>query len=161
MNSQALDLSINLHDKFIAQDGNPSQNSAVTQEIIDNLGAELMPIPPRISDLNPIENSYRLAGRALVKDNKKKNIIKETFEEFSARVRDIMVNFDRRTSIKLTANMEKRLKAVIEVKGKMTNHCFFLLNVFFWSVPCCFFVILIFFSCCDYPFHRFLGRILK
>ena len=157
MNSQALDLSINLHDKVIAQDSNRSQNSAVTQDIIDNLGAELMPIPPRISDLNPIENSYRLAGRALVKDNKKKNIIKETFEEFSARVRDIMVNFDRGTSIKLTVNMEKRLKAVIEAKGKRTNYCFFLLNFFFWSVPCCFFVILIFFSYCDYPFHRFLG----
>ena len=161
MNSQALDLSINLHDKVIAQDGNRSQNSAVTQDIIDNLGAELMPIPPRISDLNPVEDFCHLAGRALVKDSKKKNIIKEPFAEFSARVRDIMVNFDRGTSIKLTANMEKRLKAVIEVKGKMTNHCFFLLNVFFWSVPCCFFVILIFFSCCDYPFHRFLGRILK
>ena len=157
MNSQALDLSINLHDKFIAQDGNPSQNSAVTQEIIDNLGAELMPIPPRISDLNPVEDFCHLAGRALVKDSKKKNIIKEPFAEFSARVRDIMVNFDRGTSIKLTVNMEKRLKAVIGAKGKRTNYCFFLLIFFFWSVPCCFFVILIFFSYCDYPFHRFLG----
>ena len=157
MNSQALDLSINLHDKVIAQDGDRSQNSAVTQEIMDNLGTELMPIPPRISDLNPIEDFCHLAGRALVKDSKKKNIIKEPFAEFSARVRDIMVNFDRGTSIKLTVNMEKRLKAVIEAKGKKTNYCFFLLKFFFWSLPCCFFVILIFFLFCDYPFQRFLG----
>ena len=91
--SQALDLSINPHDKRIAQSGDLAQNSAVAQEIIDNLGTKAVLIPPRSPDLNTIENLFHFTGSAPAEDTKKKNFTKETFEEFSARVRDIMVNF--------------------------------------------------------------------
>ena len=50
---QAFALSINSEDKRFVQDGDPSQNSAVANEILEGLGAELVKIPVRSPDLNP------------------------------------------------------------------------------------------------------------
>lgn len=68
---QALYLTIHPHDKRITRDGDPSQNSAVAQEMIDNLGEEFVPTPPWSPDLNPIENLFHLTGRALIEDTTK------------------------------------------------------------------------------------------
>ena len=119
---QAFALSINPYDMRFVQDGDPSQNSAIAKEIIDQLGAELVPIPPRSPDLNPIENLFHLVGKALEEDTKQKHVKSETFDQFSARVRNIIVNFDRNIINKLIGNMHKRVKAVIKSKGERTKY---------------------------------------
>ena len=119
---QAFALSINPDDKRFVQDGDPCQNSAAVRDILEGLGAELVKIPARSADLNPIENLFNLAGVAIEEDTKKKNITKQTFEEFSARVKNILLNFDRETINGLIGNMEKRIKAVIKRKGQRTKY---------------------------------------
>ena len=50
--------------------------------------------------LQRLENEENLTGRAPLEDTKKKNVPKETFEKFSATVRDIMVNINIETAKK-------------------------------------------------------------
>ena len=69
---QAFNLSINPHDRRYLQDGCPVQNSKVAKQILEDLGAEMVAIPPRSPDLNPIENFFHLVRRALAKDSIKK-----------------------------------------------------------------------------------------
>ena len=119
---QAFALSVNPHDKRILQDGDPSQNSAVAKEVIADLGGEVVPIPARSPDMNPIENLFSLTDRALIKDTKARNITSESFDEFSSRVRDIMVNFDIQVINKLIGSMENRINEVIRRKGQRTKY---------------------------------------
>lgn len=119
---QAFDLSINPRDRRFVQDGDPSQNSAVAKEVLENMGAKVVTIPARSPDLNPIENFFHLIGKAIVEDTKRKNITKETFDEFSSRVKDIIVNFDKKTINSLIGSMDKRIKAVIKAKGERTKY---------------------------------------
>eukprot|EP00111_Clytia_hemisphaerica_P010431 TCONS_00030468-protein len=92
---RAFQWSINPYDKLYVQDGCPVQNTNVAMEILEGLGAELVPIPPRSSDLNPIENFFHLVGKAVEKDSIEKNITSQTMEEFTERVKNIILNFDR------------------------------------------------------------------
>ena len=119
---QAFQLSINPYDRLFVQDGDPSQNSAVAKEIIENIGAQVVEIPARSPDLNPIENFFGLLEKALRDDAKKKNIRKETFQEFSARIRNIVVNYDNTVISNLIGSMDRRIKAVIKAKGQRTKY---------------------------------------
>jgi len=119
---QAFNSSINPHDMRFVQDGDPCQNSAAAREVLQNLGAEVIPIPARSPDLNPIENFFNIVGQHILQDTREKCITKESFAEFSARVKSIMVNFDRLEINKMIGNMEKRIKAVIKAKGQRTKY---------------------------------------
>ena len=89
---------------------------------MENPGAEMVSIPARSPDINFIENFFELVGKALVEDTKNKNITKETFEEFSARVQNIIVNLDRKAINSYIGSMDKRKKTVIKAKGQRTNY---------------------------------------
>ena len=119
---QAFALSINPHGNLFVQDGDPSQNSKVANEILLNYGLEIVTIPARSPDLNPIENFFNLAKKAVQEQARDKMIKSETFAEFSARVRDTIVNFDRKIISNLIGNMDKRIRAVIKCKGGRTKY---------------------------------------
>lgn len=72
--------------KLWIQDGDPSQNCKSARLAWEELGANLLKIPPRSPDLNPIENVFHLAAQALNRETIARSISKETYEEFSSRV---------------------------------------------------------------------------
>ena len=49
------------------QDGDPSQKSAMARAAMDRANCELLKIPPRSPNLNPIENIFKLVSDALRK----------------------------------------------------------------------------------------------
>ena len=89
---------------------------------MENLGAEMVSIPARSPDINCIENFFHLVGKALVEDTKNKNITKETFEQFSARVQNIIINFDRKAINSLIGSIDKQIKTVIKAKDQRTKY---------------------------------------
>ena len=61
-----LPLQIKANAIMVIQDGDPSQNSAMACAAMDRANCELLKIPPRSPDLNPIEN-IKLVSDALRK----------------------------------------------------------------------------------------------
>ena len=59
--------------------------------------AELLPIPPRSPDINPVENFFHLVKLQLKRQAIELNITKETYEEFSARVIRTILDFPAQT----------------------------------------------------------------
>ena len=45
--------------RLFIQDNDPSQNSAVAKIALQRVNAQLLKIPPRSPDLNPIENMFK------------------------------------------------------------------------------------------------------
>ncbi|KAK3747360.1 hypothetical protein QZH41_005270 [Actinostola sp. cb2023] len=60
------------------QDGDPSQNSAMARAAMARANCELLSIPPRSPDLNPIENVLKLVSDALREQAITSQIKKET-----------------------------------------------------------------------------------
>ena len=61
----ALAQSFNSKNKLNLEDGDPSQNSKVTQNAFDEIGCKIYPIPARSADLKPIENMFSIVRRQL------------------------------------------------------------------------------------------------
>ncbi len=115
-------LSINPKSKRVLQDGCPVQNSKRGKRALERLGAHLFCIPARSPDLNPIENFFHLAGKALREDAITKQITSESKEEFSARVKSILLNFSKDTIDSIILSMDKRIEAVIANRGQRTKY---------------------------------------
>ena len=89
----AFEQSANAVTKRFLQDGDPSQNSAVARRALDEIGAMIFAITPRIPDLSPIENYFHLINMELKKDTVSRCTQSESFEQFSGRVRRINMEF--------------------------------------------------------------------
>lgn len=114
--------SSNPKGKLFLQDGDPSQNSKVSQGAMDSVGCKLFKIPPRSPDLNPIENVFHLARKQLNKDAIAKNIEHETYKEFSRRVKSLLLNFSSVVIDRTIGSMGKRICEVIKMKGQRTKY---------------------------------------
>ena len=69
------------------QDGDPSQNSrAAARDAMVRCQSELLKIPPRSPDLNPVENIFHIVSRKFEKDALQQEITHESYEEFCDRV---------------------------------------------------------------------------
>jgi len=119
---QAFHLSINPYDKLFLQDGDPSQNSALAMETFEDLGANVFSIPARSPDLNPIENFFHMVGEAIHEDTIVKEIRYETFEDFSARVHEIIINFPNTEIDKIINSMDRRIGQIIKAKGNRIKY---------------------------------------
>jgi len=119
---QAFLLSVNPYDKLFLQDGDPSQNSAKARDVFERMGAKVFSIPPRSPDLNPIENFFHLISMELKKDTVGKDISYETFDQFSERVKNLIVNFPITKIDKIIDSMERRIDEVIRSKGNRTKY---------------------------------------
>ena len=119
---QAFMFSTNPHRKLFLQDGDRSQNSVKAMQVFQNMGAEVFSILPRSPNLNPIENVFH---SILVKTNKNslnKNIMHETFQEFSERVKSITVNYPTLKINKMIDSMDKRINMITEHKGQRIKY---------------------------------------
>ena len=104
------------------QDGDPSQNSAAARMAMKSIRAKLLSIPPRSADINPIENLFHLIKRQLNNDAIVRNIRKETFEEFAARVKHTIINFDKNQIDKIIESMSKRIEMIVCKKGNRIKY---------------------------------------
>ena len=112
----------NPRSKRFLQDGCPRQNSAVARKAIDNVNGMIFRIPPRSPDLNPIENFFHLVTQKLHNDALKKNIIKETKEEFEQRIKNTVMGFNISTINKIIETMPKRVNLILKYKGKRLKY---------------------------------------
>lgn len=108
--------------KIFLMDGCPRQNSKTAMEAIRKVGGEVFSIPPRSPDLNPIENFFNLAQKELTKEVKSKQITKQTFAQFSERVKKFLLNYPSKEIDKIIASMNKRIGLVIKGKGQRTKY---------------------------------------
>ena len=73
-----------------------------------------MTIPARSPDLNPIENIFAQVSMILQNQAVKQNITKETFSEFSAKVKDTLMKSDRE-KIKVIDSKGQRINYKLEI----------------------------------------------
>ena len=114
--------SSNPHSKEFLMDGCPRQNSKVARNAITKTGAKIFPIPPRSPDLNPIENFFNLTQKKLREEAVVKKIRKETFEEFSQRVIDSVMNYPAKEIDAIIESMDRRVSLVIKAKGQRIKY---------------------------------------
>lgn len=101
------------------QDGDPSQNSAEARATMSHVRCDLLKIPPRSPDLNPIENVFNMTSQNLKKDAVSLNITRESYEEFEKRVIKTMKSIPLEYINKLIASMNiKTLKSCNCEQGK-------------------------------------------
>lgn len=99
------------------QDGDPSQNSAKARAALHEIGANLLPIPPRSPELNPIENVFSFVKKELRKQVLLNNVEKETYEEFSLRVKATLYSSSTIRINNIIDSVGKRLSRIIIRKG--------------------------------------------
>jgi transposase len=108
--------------KLFLQDGDPRQNSALAKQAMEDVDARMFAIPPRSPDINPIENFFHLVQLTLNKAALDGGITKETFKEFSVRVRDTINNFPVQTVDKIIDSMDRRMSQIIKLKGERLKY---------------------------------------
>lgn len=87
-----------------------------------SIRAKLLSIPPRSPDINPIEYLFHLIKRQLNNDAIARNMTKETFEEFAARVKHTIINFDKNQIDKVIESMGKRIEMIVCKKGNRIKY---------------------------------------
>ena len=107
----------NKESRMWLQDGDPSQNSVIAQKELNCIDAELLPIPPRSPDCNPIENLFKQIKDELYDDAIKYNIEVESINQFEARVKAKLLSFPKHKIDKLISKMGKRMKLLVAGKG--------------------------------------------
>ena len=118
----AFEKSINPTTRRFLMDGCPNQNSKVAKNAIAEVDSIIMKIPARSPDLNPIENTFNQVSELLKIQSVERNIRKETFEEFSQRVKDTLMNFDITLIDKVIQSMPKRIQEVIDARGQRIDY---------------------------------------
>ena len=89
---------------------------------LNDIGAMIFAIPPRILDLNPVENFSHLINIELKKDTISRHIQSESFEQFSARVRRIIMKFPSEKIDKIFDSMDKRIGLVMKANGSRIKY---------------------------------------
>ena len=95
------------------QDGDPCQNSKRAREAMTRCHCELLKIPPRSPDLNPIENIFHIASKKLEKDALNKGITHESYEEFCDRVQRTISGISQELIDKTIQSMSGRITDTI------------------------------------------------
>jgi transposase len=104
------------------QDGDPCQNSAIACAAMKRVKAQLLKIPARSPDLNPIENVFHIAGKKLREDAISMNLSKETMPEFKNRIVKTLKAIPREIIDKTIESTRKRLKQIIANSGQRTKY---------------------------------------
>ena len=99
------------------QDGDPSQNSAKAKLAMHEIHVDLLPIPPRSPELNPIENVFAFVKKELKAQVLEGNIEKESYEQFSLRVKATLYSSSTTRINNIISSYHKRLSQIIVRKG--------------------------------------------
>ena len=118
----AFSKSTNSRNMLFLQDGDPSQNSARAHAAFDEIGCKVFSIPARSPDLNPIENMFNVVLCKLHEDALTKEIKRENFEEFFARVKHTLGTFPQECIDRTIELLPKRIKLIWKGKGLRTKY---------------------------------------
>lgn len=118
----AFSLSSNKTAKRLLQDGCPVQNSTKGKRAIERVGGKIFCIPARSPDLNPIENLFHLVGKQLERQALQQDIVEESQEEFTERVRKTLTEFPSSQIDKIIESMDKRVEQIIKRKGQRLKY---------------------------------------
>ena len=92
-------------------------NSKKANDAFEAIGCSVFSIPPRSPDFNPIENIFNTIRSDLMKEAAAKQISRETFEEFSSRVKRAFEQFSHESIDNTIASMPNRMRLAKEAKG--------------------------------------------
>ena len=115
-------VSKNKEKLIFLMDNDPSQRSKLATDALHDVGAEVLDIPPRSPDLNPIENVFNNVKSELVKQALQGKIEKESFDEFRMRVLQTIVNCSSSTIDRTIATMHDRLRIIAKNGGYRTKY---------------------------------------
>ena len=105
-------------DKLLfLQDNDPSQNSAKAKEALNNIGAEVVTLPARSPDLNPIDNFFHNVKRKLRQDALDNRIVNEDLIAFKHRIVRTMSTYDIGIIDKTISSMYNRLSTMTINRG--------------------------------------------
>ena len=108
--------------RLFVMDNDPSQNSRPARAALAQVECELVSIPARSPDLNPIENTFNLVKARLQNSVLQSNITSESFEQFRERVLTSLDSLDIETINRAIESMPKRLILVVAGKGYRTKY---------------------------------------
>ena len=108
--------------RLFIQDNDPSQNSAVAKIALQRVSAQLLKIPPRSPDLNPIENMFKSVSDDLHDSPIEKQLERESFTQFKERVKDTIVQFPVAKINNLIESMDRRIQLILETKGQRLKY---------------------------------------
>ena len=104
------------------QDGDPSQNSATSKKAFQCVDCQLLPIPPRSPDCNPIENVFKQVKDKLKSQALENNIEKECFQQFEKRVTQALLAFPVERINKVIDSMGRRMELLVREKGNRLRY---------------------------------------
>ena len=84
--------------------------------------SELLKIPPRSLDLNPIENIFHIVSKKLEKDAVEKNITRESYEQFCERVKRTISGISYHLIDKTIQSMSFRVAEIIQNGGERLKY---------------------------------------
>lgn len=108
--------------RLFVMDNDPSQISKMAENALTDIECELLRIPPRSPDINPIENVFHLVKNLLESEAIQENITCETFEQFKTRVLRTIKNVDPTIIDKTIESMPQRIRLIIKGKGYRTKY---------------------------------------
>lgn len=83
---------------------------------------ELLKIPPRSPDLNPIENIFHIASKKLAKDAFEKGITRESYEQFCERVKRTICGISQQLIDRTIQSMSSRVADIIRNSGERLKY---------------------------------------
>ena len=107
---------------LFVMDNDPSQNSGLACQAMDEVEAKLHKIPPRSPDLNPIENIFYVLRNLLDDEAESCNITHKTFDQFNGRVLRTLESIDIKLIDKTIESMSKRIDSVFASKGGRSKY---------------------------------------
>lgn len=110
------------NSKLFVQDGDPSQNSAAARRAFARTGAQLVQIPARSPDLNPIENVFHIVAEDLRKYAISKRLDYESYQDFEGRIVSTIRNVSTDVIDKTIASTQKRLQMIVSSGGRRTKY---------------------------------------
>ena len=104
------------------QDGDPSQNSKAARKAMARCHSELLKIPPRSPDLNPIENIFHIVSKKLAKDALERGITCESYEQFCERVQRTISGISQQLIDRTIQSMSSRVAGIIRYNGERLKY---------------------------------------
>lgn len=108
--------------RLFVMDNDPSQTSKLAMSALREIEAELLKIPARSPDLNPIENVFHLVKTYLAKQAVRHNIVSESFDEFQIRVLAALDGIPTEVVDRTISSMSKRIETMVKSKGYRTRY---------------------------------------
>ena len=80
---------------------------------------------PCSRDINPTESTFHLKRGQLSSNAIERNITKESYEQFSVRVRNTILSFPRESIDATIESTEKHMKLIVKTKGNRSKYYIF------------------------------------